>query len=144
MYSKHGYCAGKGQHPRHHFKKKFKKMMEHKMAHRGGRRFPKVNVQELDDRYELFVYVAGYIKSDFKVDLTDNILIINAKPAKEDAENLNWRHQEFRPRPFERQFELNEKIDKDSISAKYEEGILKITLAKLEGMETISRVVDVD
>lgn len=147
MYHKQAYCADSAHHPKHHFKRKFRKMMARKFAQRGRGRFghfPKVNVQELDDRYELFVYAAGYAKSDFKVDLTDNTLIISANSTAETASNYNWRRQEFRPRKFERQFELNDKIDKDSITAKYEDGILKVTLAKLEGFETVRREVEIN
>jgi len=145
MYHKQAYCADSAHHPRHHFKRKIRKMMAHKFGHhhRGGH-FPKVNVQELDDRYELFVYAAGYSKADFKVDLSDNTLIIAATNTSKTESNYNWRRQEFRPRKFERQFELNEKIDKESITAKYEDGILKVTLSKLEGFETMRREVEIN
>ena len=148
MHHKQAYCADSAQHPRHHFKRKFKKMMGHKFAapnRRHGRgHFPKVNVQELDDRYELFVYAAGYSKSDFKVHLSDSTLTIAVDKIANDLSDYDWRRQEFRPRKFERQFELNDKIDKTSIAAKYEDGILKLTLAKLEGFETVRREVEID
>lgn len=145
MYHKQAYCADSAQHSRRHFKRKFKKMMGYKFAehHRQGH-FPKVNVQELDDRYELFVYAAGYSKKDIKVDLSDNTLIIAANSTTENETDYNWRQQEFRPRKFERQFELNDKIDKASIAAKYEDGVLKVTLAKLEGFETVRKAVEID
>lgn len=144
MHHRRAYCADSAHHPKHHFKRKIRKMMEHKMAKGRDRHFPKVNVQELDDRYELFVYAAGYSKGDFKVDLSDNTLIISANTTTEKESNYNWRRQEFRPRKFERSFELNDKIDKDSIEAKYEDGILKVTLAKKEGFETIRKSVDIN
>ena len=144
MYHKRAYCADSAHHPKHHFKRKFRKMMKHKYAQGRGGHFPKVNVQELDDRYELFVYAAGYAKGDFKVDLSDNTLIISVNSTTKNESNYNWRRQEFQPRKFERQFELNDKIDKDAIEAKYEDGILKVTLAKKEGFETIRRTVDIN
>ena len=101
-------------------------------------------MQELDDRYELFVYAAGYTKHDFKVTLTDNTLIIAVDKVANDLSANDWRRQEFRPRKFERQFELNDKIDKESIAAKYEDGVLKVTLAKLEGFETVRKTVEIN
>jgi len=100
MHHRRAYCTDSAHHPKHHFKRKFRKMMEHKMKRGGRGHFPKVNVQELDDRYELFVYAAGYAKADFKVDLTDDTLIISANIPKRslttigedksfDQENLN-------------------------------------------------------
>ena len=142
MYHSKAYCSNR---PKHHFKKQFKKMMAHKLGQHGKFGYsPKVNVRELDDRYELFVYAAGYHKADFKVDLQDNTLIISATKQKAAETDTNWRRQEFRPKSFERQFELNEQVDKENITAKYEDGILKITLVKLEGFETFRRAVDIN
>lgn len=144
MHHKRAYCADSAHHPRHHFKRKFRKMMEHKMTRGSRHRFPQVNVQELDNRYELFVYAAGYAKEDFKVDLIDDTLIIAANSKAETESNYNWRRQEFRPRKFERPFELNDKIDRDTIEAKYEDGILKVTFAKKEGFETVRKEVKIN
>ena len=47
------------------------------------------------------------------------------------------------PEYFVREFELSEKIDQDGISAKYEEGILKVTLPKLPGFETVRKDIGI-
>ncbi|GJM31090.1 MAG: hypothetical protein DHS20C18_00910 [Saprospiraceae bacterium] len=102
-----------------------------------------VNVRENDDNYELYVYAAGYNKTDFEIKMKDNVLVITAK-GPEIVEDAGWSRQEFTPVVFERRFELNEKIDKDAISAKYEDGILKVTLPKLAGFESMSSDIVVD
>ncbi|MEL6867132.1 MAG: Hsp20/alpha crystallin family protein [Bacteroidota bacterium] len=109
--------------------------------HRGRGRYgayPPVNVQELDDRYELFLFAPGLSKGDFQIALADRLLTISVEKPKADeaAEPFNWRRREFRPRGFERKFELNDHIDTSAISAKYEEGILQITLLKLDDFHT--------
>ncbi|MEO1257308.1 MAG: Hsp20/alpha crystallin family protein [Bacteroidota bacterium] len=126
-------------HPRHHAKRWWK----HKMAQAWG--YPPVNVEELDDRYEILVYAAGYGKSDFGISLKDNTLVVQAeKPATtEEATEQNWRRREFRPGGFERYFELNEKINKEAITAQYADGVLKVTLPKLEGKETFRQEIEV-
>lgn len=139
-------CYGKyhqkwGQHPAHHYAKKARR-------HRRRAAFwntPPVNVQELDDRYELWLFAAGYQKEDFEVKLRDHTLVIRvANKEEEIVESRNWRRREFHARGFERYFDLNEKIDTAGIAAKYEEGILKVILPKLEGMETQRQEVLVD
>lgn len=145
MCNKSAYYSKRGRHyHRHghgHPGKKFK-YMARKFAEAMGQ--PPVNVEEQDDRYELFVYAAGYDKSNFQISIKDNNLIIEAKLQKQEEENRpNWKRQEFRPHNFERWFELNDKIDKDAISAEYKEGILKVTLPKLEGKETFRQEVKV-
>ena len=98
---------------------------------------PPVNVEEFDDKYELSVFAAGYSKGDFNVNLENDELVVSAKVSEtQGAENGNWRRKEFRPRGFERHFILNEKVDKDAVSAKYKDGVLTITLPKLSGFET--------
>lgn len=107
--------------------------------------YPPVNVEELDDRYEILLYAAGYAKSDFQVNLNDDTLTIAVeKPENDWSDWDRWDRQQFTPGSFERRFVLNEKIDKDSITAKYEEGILKITLQKKPGYERNRQDIEVE
>lgn len=115
-----------------------------KHQRRRSRRFaPPVNIQELDDRYELFLFAPGLTKEDFEIALVDNLLTISAKKKeeKEIEEGGYWKRKEYRAGGFERQFELNERIDLDSIKAKYDNGILQLTLSKLEGEETFRKEI---
>ena len=124
-------------HPRHHAKKR----RRHHMGHWG---YPPANVEELDDRYEIRIFAAGYEKSDFQVGLQDNDLLISVKKSySEEEQATNERRRGFIPGNFERHFQLNEKIDKNGISAKYEAGILTVALPKREGFETIRQDIDI-
>ena len=97
--------------------------------------YPQANVREMDDKYELHLFAPGYQKSDFIIALIDQKLSITVK--KEEIEpDANWKRLEFWPRDFVRQFELNEKIDREAINAKYENGVLILSLPKQEGFET--------
>jgi HSP20 family protein len=95
---------------------------------------PPANVKELDDRYELHLFAPGYEKSDFVIALKDKNLSISVENKKDTEQN--WKRQEYTPKGFLRQFALNDKIDKAAILAKYENGVLIISLPKLEGHET--------
>lgn len=111
----------------HPLKKAWKESFKAALHH------PPVNVRELDDRYELHLFASGYEKSDFVIALTDQNLSISVENKKSIEEN--WKRQEYTPRGFVRQFALNDKIDKEAILAKYENGVLIISLPKLEGSE---------
>ncbi len=102
--------------------------------------FPPVNVQELDDRYEIFLVAPGLEREDFNISLVENVMTI-AVDKKEGTkeEKGTWKRKEFSTGGFQRKFELNEKIDLDSIKAKYGDGILQVTLSKLEGEETVRK-----
>ena len=127
-------------HHRHHAKKWMKQMF----ANAWG--YPPVNVEELDDRYEILFYAAGYAKTDFKVNLNDDTLTIAVnKPENDWSADWDTRgRKQFTPGSFERRFVLNEKIDQASITAKYEEGILKITLQKKPGYERSRQDIEVE
>ncbi|MBK8490396.1 MAG: Hsp20/alpha crystallin family protein [Saprospirales bacterium] len=123
-----------GQHAGSHWK--------HQFASQWG--YPPVNVEERDDHYLVSVYAAGYVKSDFQVSLVDNNLVIAVhKPENESNTHFGRRPYQFKPGNFKKEFELNDKIDKEGISAKYEEGILKVTLPKLAGYETLRQDIGV-
>ena len=81
-------------------------------------------------------------KSDFLIATIDNTLKISAeKPVREDQ--VECRRQEYAPSGFERQFELNDKVDVSGIEAKYENGVLIVTLPKLEGFETSRQEIQI-
>ncbi|MCB9283569.1 MAG: Hsp20/alpha crystallin family protein [Lewinellaceae bacterium] len=122
-----------GQHAGRHWKQQF--------AQWG---YPPVNVEELDDQYQIAIYAAGYAKTDFQVKLEGDVLIISVdKPGNEQPPFYGPRRMQFKPGSFQKRFELNSKIDKEAIHAKYEEGILTVTLPKLEGFETIRKDIGI-
>ena len=105
---------------------------------------PPVNVEEFDDKYVLYLSAPGFERDDFKVNIKDETLVIHAKRNKKEEAEGQWRRREFGAEDLERYFQLNEKIDKEAISAKYEDGVLKIFLPKLAGFESFRHQIDVD
>lgn len=111
---------------------------------RAGWEYPPANVQEYDDRYELFLFAPGLSKADFQVSVVDQTLIISADPPPAESEDaFHWRRKEFRTRAFKRRFELNDKIDTTGITAEYQDGVLRVTLPKIEGYHTSRQDIDV-
>lgn len=116
---------------------------ERKGNFRSGFVNPPANVREMDEKYELHLFAPGYEKSDFIIAIIDMNISISVK--KENLElGDSWKRQEYIPKGFDRQFELNEKIDKSNIQAKYENGVLVLSLPKLEGFETSREEIMVD
>ena len=102
---------------------------------------PQANVSESDDKYELHLYAPGYIKKDFTIALIDNKLTISV--ADKTLDESNWKRKEYSPNGFVRQFGLNEDINMEAIVAKYENGVLIVTLPKKEGFETKRQEIEV-
>lgn len=103
---------------------------------------PPVNVEEDDDKYILHLYAPGYEKSDFLIATIDKTLKISVEKI-ENEEKTQWRRQEYAPKGFTRQFELNDKVDTSAITAKYENGVLIVSLPKLEGFETSRQEIQI-
>ncbi len=90
---------------------------------------PSVNVIESSEAYRIEMLVPGFEKSDFNLEVEDDILRISGKLADApEAETATYLRREFRPASFERSFQLPENVDSESIAASYSSGILIIDL----------------
>ena len=85
---------------------------------------PFYNIKRIkDDKYVLEMALAGYTKSDVKVDVTDGVLSIIGNISKE-AEDYVYRG--ISKRAFAKQLQLSEYVE--CKGAKLEEGMLKVEL----------------
>ncbi|PCH97322.1 MAG: hypothetical protein COB85_02825 [Bacteroidetes bacterium] len=94
---------------------------------------PAVNIQETNTDFLVEVAAPGFQKNDFTVEIDNNQLIISSK--REDTSDESGNHftkREFTYGSFQRTFTLPESVKEDKITAKYEDGILKLTLPKQE------------
>ncbi len=96
---------------------------------------PAINVLEENDKFLIEVSAPGFEKENIKVELDKNILSITGthkiENESEDSK-LNYKRKEFSFGSFQRSFALPENIDENKISAKYENGVLKISVLKKE------------
>lgn len=106
-----------------------------------------VNIQETDKTYELQMVAPGFRKEDFKVDIAGDMLTVSLEHKeenkKEDKTN-GYLRREFHQQSFSRSFTLDDTIDANKISAKYEQGLLYLSIPKKEGAQRISRSVSIE
>ena len=96
---------------------------------------PSVNIKETGDAYYVEMAAPGMKKSDFDIELDNNILTIKSEKKMEDElkEGEHYTRKEFSYQAFQRSFNLNKKIVDDAkINARYADGILSIMLPKKE------------
>lgn len=106
----------------------------------GGKNSVPVNVKETAKSYLLEVAAPGFEKSDFNINLEQQVLTISAgkkEEGKEDADNgiSKMIRREFRLNSFKRSFTLDDKIDATNIDASYINGILTLNLPKKEAVK---------
>ncbi len=98
-----------------------------------SRNVPAVNIVERDEDFILEFAVPGYKKEDFNIELDNDILTVSSEISTEDkSANDNFTRREFSYSTFKRSFTLPETIDSGRVNAKYEDGLLKLTLPKRE------------
>ena len=98
-----------------------------------GMSLPMVNIRETADAYFVEVAVPGLKKSDFHIDLDNQILSISTETEEENEQKEeNYTRREFGYSSFKRTFTLPETVDDGKIKAEYNEGILSIHLPKKE------------
>ncbi|MEO8821165.1 MAG: Hsp20/alpha crystallin family protein [Ginsengibacter sp.] len=107
--------------------------------------FPAVNIFETNDDYELEFNVPGRKKEDFKITVDKSILSVSfEKKEEQKEENKKFIKKEFTAQSFKRSFTLDEKINADDINAKYENGILRLTLPKKEEVKVLPKEISVN
>jgi HSP20 family protein len=104
------------------------------MTRSGGSAFsPKVDVIENETAYELHVAAPGLSKDDFNIELNDNFLTVSGERKFSNEKNeKNYHSIETQYGSFSRSFSLPENIDSSKISAKYNNGILELSIPKDE------------
>jgi HSP20 family protein len=93
---------------------------------------PPVNVKEMDKMFEIEVAAPGLTKKDFNINIESGILTISAeKKTEKEEKKENYTRSEFNYTSFSRSFNLPDNVDPDTIDAKYEDGVLRLTIQKV-------------
>ena len=107
-------------------------------------RFMRADIKETENEYIIEAELPGVKKDEIKIELYDNRLTIKAETKHElKEEKENFIRKERRYGAFCRTFYLDN-VKQDDIKAKYEDGILKITLPKEKPSKPSIRTIDID
>ena len=94
---------------------------------------PRVDVREQADGYHLEADLPGLTEKDFTVNVEHNLLTI-ASHSEQEREREREEHgyviRERRNGAFKRSFALPQDVDAEQISARYQDGLLTVTVPK--------------
>jgi len=95
---------------------------------------PSVNIKENENEFEVEMAAPGMTKDDFKIELNNSVLTISSEKQSENQskEDKNITRREFSYQSFSRSFTLPVIVETEKISAKYENGILRVNIPKKE------------
>lgn len=92
---------------------------------------PAVNVIENEKNFDLELAAPGMKKDDFKINVENGVLSISAEKKEEKEEkDKNYTRREFSYNSFARSFTLPENANADEINARYENGVLRLSILK--------------
>jgi HSP20 family protein len=101
---------------------------------------PAVNIHESNKDFSMEFAAPGFKKEDFKVNIDNNVLTISAaKQEEKNEEGKRYTRKEFSYNSFSRAFTLPENVNADKIDARYTNGILKLSVPKLEETKALPK-----
>lgn len=104
------------------------------------RSMPSVNIKETEKNYELEMAAPGYSKKDFNISIDNNMLTVSAERKQEQEKKADhYTRREFGYESFSRSFNLPANTNEEDISARYEDGILKLTINKKDSPQSNRR-----
>ena len=103
----------------------------------------KTDVQEHDGHYEVDIDLPGFKKDEISLELKDGYLVISAAKGfdteEKEKQNKKFVRRERYAGSMSRSFYVGEDIKQEDIHAKYENGVLKLTLPKEEEKKRLEK-----
>ena len=103
---------------------------------------PRADIIETGDNLTLIADMPGVSESDVEITLEKNVLTIRGHVSQPEHEGFKLAYGEYPEGSFERSFALSEGVDRDSIAATVNNGVLRLTLPKSK--ETAARKIPVN
>jgi HSP20 family protein len=109
-----------------------------------GRTFPSricpLDIKETSENFEVSCDLPGAKKEDVKIEIHDHIMTISTETKTEVNEESEkyWRRERFEGK-MSKSIQLPENADKDNISARFEDGVLRVVIKKKAEAELTQR-----
>lgn len=97
----------------------------------------KTDIRDTDQGYELDIDMPGFAKEDIKAELKDGYLTVKAQSSQnrdEKDENGRYIRRERYSGSCQRSFYVGEGITQEDIKARFENGILRLSVPKREAL----------
>lgn len=96
-----------------------------------GINVPTANITETPKEYKVELAAPGLERKDFNVEVNNHTLTISAeREEQKDEKDGTYSRKEYSFNSFSRSFALPENVKEGNIDAKYENGVLKVSIPK--------------
>lgn len=104
----------------------------------------KVNVKENENDYSIDVSAPGFKKEELNIQIEDGVMTITGEHLNEKNDSdEKYSRREFSKQSFERSFRIPKNVDENGYDAKFEDGILKITVNKPKELPKIEKKIEI-
>lgn len=94
---------------------------------------PRVDIEEFEKSYSIHMELPGVSKKDVTINVKENILTIEGeKKSGKDSKSDKYHRSERVFGKFHRTFRLPDQVDTEKIEAVFNDGILTVSIPKLE------------
>ena len=94
---------------------------------------PVFDVREAEENYTLTTDLPGITKKDINIKVNDGLLTVSGlRNSEKSAENDTWHCNEIQYGNFSRSFNLPETVNEEKIKANFKNGVLTLTIPKIE------------
>jgi len=99
----------------------------------GKNTYPKVDIKDTETTTVIEAEIPGLNKDQVSVEIKDGVLSIRGEKQEKTDNSTGSRyiHKELKKSSFSRSFSIGENYNKDTIDAKFNNGILEVTLTKI-------------
>lgn len=126
------------------FDENFRFWREPERALAQGWSFP-VDIKDTPEAVLIKAELPGLKKEDIKISFSDNVLTIRGERKKEEKEEReNYIRVERSYGSFSRSFSVDVPVKQDQVKARYQDGILEITLPKEEDSRRKEVTIDIE
>ena len=135
-YVTYRYTDGSGQQLERHYRQLLQdalRQSQQSMIHRSVTWRPLADIHESADMMTVKIELAGMKEEDIEVTLYEDALVVSGvrQDDHEHGENLYYHEAQIRYGPFRVEVYIPSPIDREAVTARYENGFLWVVLPKL-------------
>ena len=107
----------------------------------------RTDIKETENGYQLDVEMPGFDKKDIKISLENGYLTVSAEKSSREEENKDKNEKYIRKEctvSCSRSYYVGEDIEKESVKARYENGMLTLTLPKSQPKQLPSHNIEIE
>lgn len=103
----------------------------------------RTDIKETEDSYELDLELPGYAKNEIKISLEGGYLTVNASRQKKEENSKKYLRREI-SESTSRSFYVGNEVTREQIKAKYDNGMLFLTVPKAQPKQIKSDFIEIE